>query len=416
MLDQALVSGLNFLTGILVVRYLGLAEFGVFGLAWSVALFLNALQGAFIVTPMMTLGPRREEGAAQEYFGTVLALQLLTASATFVLVLAGVKIMGLFSAEWRLDRLLLPLATAALAFQLQDFVRRYFLTRGRAGLAFGNDLVSYGGQVLLLVGLARFVTLDSVQVLWIIAASSVLAFAVALPALVGVCRSTSEMFAIAREHWRLSRWLFLSVQLEQLTVNLYLWTLGAVVGSVAVGAVLAARNIVGVLHVLFNGLDNFVSPEAARLFARDGQAPLRKFLTRATLLAGVPVLLYCTVVAVFPETVYRLFYRQSLGEFRLVLVLFALSYVIQFLAKPLSYYLLAILRPRPFAVAGAVKCLLALVSCYPAVLWFAADGVLACVIVLNIIGGLLLLHYCRSYAETAHAAGCLPASEACGRS
>ena len=39
--DQAVVSGTNFLTGILLARHLGMVEYGVYTLAWMVGQFIN---------------------------------------------------------------------------------------------------------------------------------------------------------------------------------------------------------------------------------------------------------------------------------------------------------------------------------------------------------------------------------------
>ncbi len=42
--DQTMVSGVNFMTGILIARYLGVTEFGRFTLVWMAVLFVNSLQ------------------------------------------------------------------------------------------------------------------------------------------------------------------------------------------------------------------------------------------------------------------------------------------------------------------------------------------------------------------------------------
>ncbi len=49
---------------------------------------------------------------------------------------------GVFFPEWRVEGLALPLACIAVAYQLQDFLRRYFFTRNRGVTAFGNDAVA----------------------------------------------------------------------------------------------------------------------------------------------------------------------------------------------------------------------------------------------------------------------------------
>ena len=61
--DQAVVSGTNFLTNVMLIRFMGLREFGVFALAWMSILFVNSLQNALIVAPMMSISAQQEEKA-----------------------------------------------------------------------------------------------------------------------------------------------------------------------------------------------------------------------------------------------------------------------------------------------------------------------------------------------------------------
>ena len=57
--DQAMVSGVNFLTAILLARYLGIEEFGRFTLAWMAVLIAYSIQYAMIIAPMMSIGPKQ---------------------------------------------------------------------------------------------------------------------------------------------------------------------------------------------------------------------------------------------------------------------------------------------------------------------------------------------------------------------
>src|SRR6202044_1937471 len=69
--DQALVSGANFATNVILARSLGIREYGVFALSWMAVLFVSSLQWAFIVSPMMSVGPKQEEHERPFYYGAV---------------------------------------------------------------------------------------------------------------------------------------------------------------------------------------------------------------------------------------------------------------------------------------------------------------------------------------------------------
>ncbi len=121
-----MVSGVNFLTGILLARYLGLKEFGVFTLVWMAVLFVNSLQFAVISAPMMSIGSKQTVDEAPAYYGAVFSQQAAFAGLSFVVLYVGMKASGIFFPQWRVEHLALPLASVAFAFQMQDFMRRYF--------------------------------------------------------------------------------------------------------------------------------------------------------------------------------------------------------------------------------------------------------------------------------------------------
>src|SRR3989339_512327 len=76
--DQAMVSGVNFLTGILLARYLGLEEYGRFTLAWMAVLLCNSFQQAGIIAPMMSIGPKQKKEDGPSYYGTLFIHQQLS--------------------------------------------------------------------------------------------------------------------------------------------------------------------------------------------------------------------------------------------------------------------------------------------------------------------------------------------------
>src|SRR5215469_10227207 len=77
LIDQALVSGTNFITNVILARALGLRDYGVFALAWMAVLFVNSLQWAFIVSPMMSVGPKQDPAERPHYYGAVLMQEVV---------------------------------------------------------------------------------------------------------------------------------------------------------------------------------------------------------------------------------------------------------------------------------------------------------------------------------------------------
>src|SRR5947208_6697074 len=141
--DQALISGMNFGTSVLLARTLGLEQFGVFSLGWLAVLFVNSLQMSLVISPMISIGPKLNEGETPRYYAAVGLQQLSVAALCAAGILVFARATAWFLPQWHIQKLAIPLAFAAFAYQLQDYVRRYFFVRSKPGLAFLNDAISY---------------------------------------------------------------------------------------------------------------------------------------------------------------------------------------------------------------------------------------------------------------------------------
>ncbi len=86
LVDQAMVSGVNFFTGILLARYLGIEALGQFTLAWMAAIFLNGLQHAAIIAPMMSIGPKQPALETPAHYGAVIVQQGVFCLCGFVVL------------------------------------------------------------------------------------------------------------------------------------------------------------------------------------------------------------------------------------------------------------------------------------------------------------------------------------------
>lgn len=126
LLDQAMVSGTNFLTGILFARFLGVEEFGRFTLTWMAVLFINSIQMAMITVPMMSIGPKQTKDKAPYYYGAVITQQACFSILSFITIYLGVKFSKFVYPEWNIDYLALPLAAVTFFFSKSGFFTTIF--------------------------------------------------------------------------------------------------------------------------------------------------------------------------------------------------------------------------------------------------------------------------------------------------
>lgn len=401
LIDQALVSGVNFLTGILLARYLGIKEFGVFSLAWMAVLLANSFQTAFINNPMMSVGPKLAKEEEAVYFGSILLQQLAFLLATFALLTTAIMASEYFFPLWEAKALALPLACAVLTSQTHDFFRRYFYTRGKAPIVLRNDLVCYGGRMAFLIFLFYTGMASTSNVIWVLSISFLAG------SLIGFLQmETTQWPSLAAfkshclRHWGLSKWLVASASLKWLSGNLFVIVAGATLGATAAGALKAAQSIMGVAHILFYGLENIAIVKASRALGKDGIRAMKAYLGKLSFLVVLPTVFFAIVVSVAPELLLTTLFGSEYGPYYWVLRGYALAYVIMAMNLPLSIGLKSLEQTHPVFISFVLAMLFSAIASGPFVGRFGLSGAVSGVVLVVAIRFIVLFFGFSSAART----------------
>jgi O-antigen/teichoic acid export membrane protein len=379
LIDQVVVSGANFLTSAIVARFLGIEVFGIFSLAWIMVQFVQSLQSALILLPMMSIGPKQAETEAQDYFAVVMVHQIIWTLGSAVLTYFGCLAAAKMGLGPEAERLALPLVASVLVTQMHEFLRRYNATINKPKRILLSDILRYGSLIATLLGVMLWTDerIDSGGVLYIIAATAALATIVLWPSAPTTRGAAKRFKEITRRHIRVSRWLTGSALLMWITSNFFALAAGWVLGTAAVGAIRAAQSLMSVTNLFFQAAEGFGPPTAARTLHNEGVSGLKRFVTMMTLI-GLVVTVSATLALGLP------------GDFWLTLVFGpeynGYGYLVWELA--LSFVLLAASNPLRFAYQAAEKthidfqgyilaALWTLATSYPLAQWFGLHGAVA---------------------------------------
>ncbi len=385
--DQGAVSGFNFLTGVLLARMLGLHDFGVFSLAWLAVLFANSLQVPLVISPMLSIGPQQSEYEAPRYFGTVFLQETLFVALSTGLMLEVMLHSTLLVRSWDVHALALPTAAAAAPYQLQDFLRRYFFTRGKQVAAFVNDLVSYGSQVAGFIVLYAMGRLTSATALYVMGVTSVLALLVGWYWVDELAWPRRLYFQVmARRHWQTSKWLTSSALMQWTSSNLFTIVASAFLGASAAGVLRAIRNIMGVTHIWSLGLSNVVPVNAARRLRTNGVRSMVAYLRETTWIWSSVTLVFAVIVWVAPEFWLNLLYGPAYAGYGSLLRLYTFAYMWVTLALPLNAGAVALEYTVPIFWGYGASSLFSVLSSVPLIRFFGLNGA-----VLGILGTQVLL-------------------------
>ena len=374
--DQALVSGSNFITGVLLARVMGLEAFGAYVVAQAYLLYANTFQASLVVAPMMTAVPAESDKEIQRkqlrgFFGyTLLVLCVTLGGVQFIAWL-----MGWWSEHLSLGPMIWPLAFAMAGYQLQDWLRRALYVKVANRAVFFSDLLAYGGQLAILAWLIYSNNLTPNAALLALA----LAFsgsALVTAASHGLRPSYAEAVIVIKQHWSASRDFLLTWQLQWLASQGVILLGAGMIGQQAAGAIRAAQNLLGPVNVAFQWMDNIV-PVRAALHLRDrGRHSLITYLGRLGLTGGVALGVFALLLLPIDEWLMTLLYGEEYRPFAILVVFQALYYFFGYGYRMAAYYHRAMGETRLLAHASACWAVLSVALALLTVRVFGERGIM----------------------------------------
>ena len=377
LIDQAMASGTTFAMNLLLARLLGIQEFGRFVLGWMAVLIAASLQEGLIISPMMSIGPSVAAAERGPYFTTVFCHQLAWAALSFLVLLGGVAGSAAIAPSWGIEDLALPLAAAAAAHLLQEFVRRYLYTRDRAPTALWIDAVYYLGRVAALLCLFGLGVVGTAAALWTMAGAAALSFALGFARFEPLRFSRASLSSVTLRHWRVGRWLGGSAILFWACNNFFILSAGALLGAWAVGAIKAAQNIMGLTNILYQGIYNVVIIGAAKQLQAGGGGALAAYLRQVAAGGSLAIVAIGLVAGAAPGLWLRLFYGEPYAVYGHLVQWYALAYLIGFLHVPLRVGLYVTENTRAVFLGYAAVAAFSVASAYPTIRLFGLNGAMA---------------------------------------
>lgn len=395
--DQAMVSGTNFLTGVLIAKYLGLEEFGRFSLIWMVITLFSGIQHALITAPMLSVAPKYLKKTSQFYWGAVLIQQFLWVVVSSIFLFSVMLLVNFVVPNWELQDLILPVTLTLIAFQVQDFFRRYFFALSKPHLAFLNDVISYIGQIAVLLILFFNSVPKTQYVLWVITITSILASMVAFFNVNRFKVSSKFTRNIVWQHWKLSKWLLGSVLLQWTSgMNFFLMVSGYILGPIAVGALRSAQNIVGLINIIFMAMENFVPSKASSVFSSGGKEALVEYLKHVAISGTVITVFIALVFGVFSDFWMELLYGSEFAKYAFLVQWLGLIYVLVFPTLPLGAGLKALEKTRSIFMSQFWMSSFSIVTAFPLLNVFGLYGYVIGVICVRVgILWILILDFKR---------------------
>ena len=350
--DQAVLSGSSFLLTIILTRVLSLEQVGIYALLWILVLFAQSLHQAAIISPMLVFGSKQVDGLSQlQYLNGLfywhLALSVLIASSVGVFMFFYLSLYP----ETQMLGIQFKIPLLVLLVLNNDFFRKWFYLKAKHQVVVVIDIIVYGIQIALLIGLGLAQLLDLSGVFNVMIVCQLLAsFICFLAAKVTVVKRTT-LKPIFKLHSDFSLWLILASVFQWFTGNVLLLVGGKMLSMELIGALRIMQNLMGVLNVILLSFESYVPISAAKIFDHSGISDLLKYLKntvlKATVLFALPLLLF----ALLARPIITLVYGVEHSSYAYLLQAYVVLYVFIILAMILRIGLRAIEHTRPVFVS-----------------------------------------------------------------
>jgi O-antigen/teichoic acid export membrane protein len=387
--DQALVSLTSFMMMVLLARVLSPDDFGAFVLIYGALLLFNALQSGLFTQPHNVLGSVLVGAEYARYTSTTLLTQLAFSLLLALLAVAGFVVSTVFG--WSPSLLLLTMAPAIVAWQIQEYLRRVYYTEDRVRDAFLNDLISYGGQIIGIGLIWKAGELTGPIAIYILAVTSAAAAWVALWQLRDRLIPAFDR-DVVRDNWRFGKWLFGASLVQSGRIQLHLVLIGAIINVTAAGLYRAVQNLVAPTHIMMNAIRSIAMPRAAAIYARDGMPAMRHYLVRMSLLGLAPIVMYLIAVSLAAEPLIHRLYAGQYDGYAWLVWLFCLVYFFAYGGQVLTIFLSAMRVTKAVLFAEIITLVTGVGIGLPVIWLFGIGGALMTDIVVGATLLGVLLH------------------------
>ncbi len=380
MLDQALISGANFVLNVLLARWLEASQYGAYALVFSVYLFVLGFFQAAILEPLYIFGTGEYRDSFSSYLGSVLCIQALLGAAASALALGTGFIFFQFGSLHHMGAPLFGLAAAVpfmLLFTLLRGATYIVLTSARAALS------SLLYTVVILSCVSVFGprhSLSTARAFLIMGvASALVSFVLLLQLKPHFQLSKERLNRVWSDHWSFGKWELSKVGFDWVSENVAYAITGSLLGIVEAGVLKALTTLFLPLNQMLTALRRLILPHLATVAKHRGLHAAGASVRNLVVLYTSATVAYGLVLTLFGRFLAQHLYHGKFSGLVQLIPWFAFNLVFFGIpAQALDLGLRAVRSPKSIFTASISGTITQAVLGWPLVYLFGLRGVIIC--------------------------------------
>jgi O-antigen/teichoic acid export membrane protein len=318
LIDQALITGSNFVIGILLARWMAPEQYGAYAVAFAAFLLVGMLYQALVMEPMGVFGASVYRDCVRGYLRALMWVHAATALPIFLALVLAAEVTFQLGQGGGLPAALLAIALMAPCVLWFWLIRRaFYLKLSPAPAVWGACVycaLTLGG--LFVAFRVHWLSPMSALLLMGLGALGASTFLLSylrfhLPEGDAAPPSVRETW---QKHWHYGRWALGSAVMMWIPANIFYPLVSSFSGMAQAGELKALMNFAAPMLQFYSALSSLILPYAAGVHAEQSYAGATGVLKRLTLLCVSTAVGYWTLLLLFQKPIFHLLYSGRYSE------------------------------------------------------------------------------------------------------
>ena len=337
MLVQLVTSLGNFIISLIIIRALGMNEFGFFTICFLLILVSREIFSGIFLTPMSVLYHKFDEGNIYNYKGFLLCYLVIIMLFFSCCIYAASFMLHKFGGIYIVSENIRILILAFCVISFSDFLKRYFLINSNGLYSLCIEALRFFIIIFYMIYLVNMSELEISKILWILFISALTSSILFLPKIGFIEWSSIEYKNFYMKHSNFQKWMGLSVILKAAQSQTPQFLLLALLGELYLGIYRSCQQIANIINLPLNGIVQTLSAKGAIILKNEGSNFLEIYLKNTTIFLFFILVPTSIFIALFNESISSFLNIQNEKIFYLLILLLISNLFVSFRLQFLTF-------------------------------------------------------------------------------
>ena len=324
--DQSVVSGGNFLTSLILIKFLGIEDFGIFSKIWIIIISVNIIQQAIILNPLLSISSKLSSIEKKEYINNSHFLQIIFSILTSFFIIFLIRIYVNNFVSFQTNNLSLFYIFFSMSIiQLNEFYRKSIYTSKKIENLLKLDLTRYISQILILVFALINGFKSPENILIVYSLSCLFSFLMNLNLIPKIRINFSYVFKTIKRNWIISRWLLSQSLISWFQNNYLLFLTSFTLGATSLGILRTFQSILGISHIFLHSIDTWLPVQSGKLLKEKSSYFFKKNILNILVKFSIVFVVIFSILICFSRLILFIFDKSLLDyifEFRIFCIVY----------------------------------------------------------------------------------------------